>query len=259
MLLASAIAFRLFLWLLPLSLLTAGILSVIAAHTPSSVTSASKEAGITGAASQTITTALREGNRSAWVAIVVGLLLFLWTSRTLIRSLMVATAHLWAAPPPRTRQKHLVITALMWAGCCLVLVAFSLVASHLDKGRVGVKVAAFALVAAGASGMWLLICLRLPDRRRSWTDLIPGGVLFGVGYAVLHAVSRLYLPHRFSHSSRLYGALGISAVILFWMLIIGQLIVVCSLINVVWSDYSAARQARSATRRGEQPAGAGAD
>src|SRR6478672_12124539 len=62
MLLASASAFRLFLWLLPLALMAAGILAA-AAHTQAnsaSLESASNRAVITGAGCQQVVTALHE-------------------------------------------------------------------------------------------------------------------------------------------------------------------------------------------------------
>src|SRR4051794_19494601 len=54
MLLASAVAFRLFLWLLPLTLLVAGILAALASSDSKTPETAAKTAGITGAASQQI-------------------------------------------------------------------------------------------------------------------------------------------------------------------------------------------------------------
>jgi membrane protein len=97
--------------------------------------------------------------------------------------------------------------------------------------------AAFGIQITLSAVVWLVISLRLPDRRRSWTDLLPGCLLFGIGLSLMQLVGRVYLPARFEHSSELYGSLGVAAVILVWLLLLGHLTVVSALVNRVWFDY----------------------
>jgi membrane protein len=63
---------------------------------------------------------------------------------------------------------------------------------------------------------------------------VPGVLLFGVGLATLHVVSRVYLPARIEHSSALYGSLGVAGAMLVWLLATGQLMVGCAILNRVW-------------------------
>jgi uncharacterized BrkB/YihY/UPF0761 family membrane protein len=247
MLLASASAFRLFLWLLPLALLSAGILAGVANSKTNSASleSASKRAGITGAASQQVVSALHDGHRSWWIAILLGAVLFLWATRTLMRNLVVVNAHAWGATAPRMKQKHVLITTLVFAGAWIALLGFAALVTQLDHIIPGGFLATFLLDAIATAAMWFIICLRLPDRRRDWLDLLPGCLLFGVGLSVLRIVSRVYLPARFEKSSQLYGSLGVAAVMLAWLLIIGNLLVGSALVNVVWSDYRADRGSRA--------------
>src|SRR5207249_2937883 len=165
----------------------------------------------------------------------IGGLLFLWTTRTLMRSLTVVNAHAWAVPVPKLRQKHVLVTTLVFAGGWALILAVASLIARLDRLIPGGLVVAILLQGAAVAAIWLLICLRLPDRRTSWTDLLPGSVLFGVGLAVLHAVSRVYIPRKLKHSSELYGSLGVAGVILAWLLLIGQVIVVAALVNSVWT------------------------
>ncbi|SOD72481.1 uncharacterized BrkB/YihY/UPF0761 family membrane protein [Jatrophihabitans sp. GAS493] len=250
MLLASAVAFRLFLWLLPLSLLAAGILAGIASNRHANVESAARKAGLTGAASQQVTTALEGGGRSWWVAVVVGLVLLLWTTRTLVRNLVVVNAHLWGAPLRKRKQKEQLTTvAYFLLGWTVVLVAVTGVAKarqYIPGGFVIVGICQ-AVVLGGA---WLLVTSRLPDRRTGWQALLPGAVLFGVVFAALHAVSRVYLPNKLHSASELYGSLGIAATMLAWLLIIGQVIIFSSLANVVWADFLAERHGLPVLARG---------
>jgi uncharacterized BrkB/YihY/UPF0761 family membrane protein len=244
MLLASASAFRLFLWLLPLALMSAGILAVVAKSetNAASLESASKRAGITGAASQQVVSALHDGHRSWWIALLVGAVFFLWATRTLLRNLMVVNAHAWGAAVPKMRQKHVLISTVVFAGAWIAVLGVAALVTQLDNIIPGGRLVTFLLEAAATAGVWLIICARLPDRRRDWVDLLPGCIAFGVGLSLLRVVSRVYLPARFEKSSQLYGSLGVAAVMLAWLLIIGQLIVVSALINVVWSDYRADRR-----------------
>lgn len=241
-LLASASAFRLFLWLMPLSLLAAGILSAISYGHSEDIESASKSAGVTGAASQQVVTTLNEGHRSWWVAVVLGGVLFLWGTRTLIRNLTMVNAHVWDTPMPKTRQKDVLVTTAVVAAGFLVLIPLGLFITSLDGLFAGGVLLAIAVQSAANVAVWFFVCTRLPDRRRSWSDLIPGCLIFGVGLALMNAFSRLYLPARFEHSAQLYGALGIAGVILAWMLLVGQLLVSSALVNSIWSDYLADRR-----------------
>jgi uncharacterized BrkB/YihY/UPF0761 family membrane protein len=245
MLLASAIAFRTFLWLMPLALLAAGLLTGIGRSYPSVAERAQRTTGVTAVARQQIVAALQDGGQSWWVAVVVGLAGFLWTTRTLMRNLIQATAHIWDAPTRRQPQRHVIISSLIFAGAWLMLFfAFGLV-STLDILAVGI-IATFITQVTLSTLVWLVISLRLPDRRESWTDLLPGCFLFGLGLSLMQLVGRFYLPARFEHSSQLYGSLGVAAVILVWLLLLGHLTTISALVNRVWFDYRADRAQQAA-------------
>ena len=212
-----------------------GILAGLSKEHSDDVGDVVKSAGIAGAASQEVVKTLSEGQRSWLVATLVGLVLFLWTTRTLTRNLILVNAHIWSAPS-KMRQKAILIISLIFAGSWIGMFAAAAVVIRLDIVPGGLLIAiAFQTVAAGA--LWLFLSLRLPDHRRHWTDLIPGSALFGFGLAVMHTVSRFYLPARLEHSSALYGSLGLAAVMLAWLLIVGQLVVGSAVVNSVCTEY----------------------
>lgn len=247
MLLASAAAFRLFLWLLPLALLVAAILAGASHGRETSLESASRTTGVTGAASQQVVQALRDAHRSWVIAAITGGLLFLWASRTLMRNLIVVNAHAWAAPVPRRQQRNVLLTTLIFAGSWIVAFAFVAALHQLSRFGPASIVAAVVLQSVAIAALWLMISLRLPDRRRSWIDVVPGSVLMGVGLSVMNTVGRIYLPARVAHSSALYGSLGIASAMLVWLLLIGQLMVAAALLNAVLSDYWADRRPADTT------------
>jgi uncharacterized BrkB/YihY/UPF0761 family membrane protein len=126
----------------------------------------------------------------------------------------------------------------------MLFFAFGLV-STLDVVPAGIA-ATFVLQVTLSSLVWFVISVRLPDRRQSWTDLVPGCLLFGLGLSLMQLVGRFYLPARFEHSSQLYGSLGVAAVILVWLLLLGHLTVISALVNRVWFDYRVDREAQAA-------------
>jgi uncharacterized BrkB/YihY/UPF0761 family membrane protein len=251
-LLASACAFRLFLWLLPLALLSSGVLAAVAHNDGGSVESASKAAGLTGAASQQVVTALNNGNRSWVIAVLTGGALFLWATRTLIRNLSVVNAHAWNAPVPKPRQKDVLLTTVTFAGTWIAMFAFVAALHRLAHAIPGGFLLTLTLQAAAVGTLWFALTRRLPDRRNDWIDLLPGAILVGIGLSIMNTIGRVYLPARFAHSSALYGSLGIASVMLAWLLLIGQLIVSAALANSIWSDYRT-------DRRGEQASSAKGD
>ncbi|TQM64886.1 YihY/virulence factor BrkB family protein [Humibacillus xanthopallidus] len=245
MLLASAIAFRTFLWLMPLALLAAGLLTGVGLSFPLVAARAEKTTGVTAVARQQIVAALQDGGQSWWVAVIVGLVGFLWTTRTLMRNLIQATAHIWDAPTRRQPQRQVIVSSVIFASAWLMLFFAVGLASTIDILPAGI-VATFLTQITLSTLVWLVISLRLPDRRESWTDLLPGCLLFGLGLTLMQLVGRFYLPARFEHSSQLYGSLGVAAVILVWLLILGHLTTVSALVNRVWFDYRADRAQQEA-------------
>ncbi len=252
-LLASAVAFRLFLWLAPLALLLAGILSGYATGSDRDVDTAVRAAGITGVARTEVVSALHDGHRSWWVAVLFGAVLLLWATRTLVKILTLVNGHAWDAPLRKhTRREQIRLVLIVvggWAAVMIVAAAISRLDGALPGGLLLPLVIQILVVAAA----WLMVSMQLPDRRTSWTELIPGCVLFGLAITVLHTVSRLYLPYRFERSSRLYGSLGLATVMLAWLLIIGQVIVSAALINAVWAQHRALRAAETTVEQSRTP------
>ena len=150
----------------------------------------------------------------------------------------------------------MIVSSLVFAGAWLMLFfAFGLV-STLDVVPAGIA-ATFVLQVTLSSLVWFVISVRLPDRRQSWTDLVPGCLLFGLGLSLMQLVGRFYLPARFEHSSQLYGSLGVAAVILVWLLLLGHLTVISALVNRVWFDYRVDREAQAAAATASGHAGEG--
>lgn len=235
-LLASATAFRMFLWLLPFALLLAGVLAATG-HDGQTAQSATGAAGITGTASHEIVSAISSGHKSWVQAVLVGSALFLWASWTLIRVLTAMNAHVWQVPIPQRSLRAAIKTTVMFAGAWLVIVAGVMAISRIHRRFPGQLVLAVIVEVAAVAVAWLMVCMQLPDGRTTWIDLVPGCLLVGAGLAALNTVGQLYIPLRVEHASKLYGSLGVAGAILAWLLLVGQVLVCAAVTNSVWADY----------------------
>ena len=241
MLLASAIAFRLFFWSLPAILVIVAVLSGIGQADERIPKDAVEATGLSGAARAEVLSALTSGGRSWWIAAIIGFVAVLWTTMLLRRTLVLVNAHLWQATSSKLQPRQLIVSVFFFVAL-VALIAFSTkVVGSVDGLFPGSILVSLLLQTIITGGCWLAVMRHLPDRRTTWVDLVPGALLFGFGISLMHLVSRVYLPARLQHSAALYGSLGIAAVILVWLLLFGQLVVWSAIINAVWFDYRAAR------------------
>jgi len=89
-------------------------------------------------------------------------------------------------------------------------------------------------------GLWLLVSWRLPHEACPWWALLPGAVLFGIGTAVLHAVTVTFIAHLMTSKTETYGVVGGSLALLLWAYLFGRIITATAVVNAAyWSRYVA--------------------
>jgi uncharacterized BrkB/YihY/UPF0761 family membrane protein len=225
---AGAIAFRLFVFLLPLVLVVVIVLG-IAADASSDPDEVAKTAGITGLAAQSVSESARSSSGGRWIALFLGLVALYSTSRALARALRIAHALAWGgtyAPMKRTWRASLIVI-----GASLVVVG---VTSGVSRIRAATGPGGFLVAILGLfvyAGLWFAISLLLPHGDADWKALIPGALLVGVGVEILHLVTVFYISGRVSSASKLYGPLGAAVAILFWAYLVGRLTVSSAILN----------------------------
>jgi multisubunit Na+/H+ antiporter MnhG subunit len=100
---AGALAYRLFIWLLPFALVAVGGLGVAAQTATESPESAAKSLGLAGLVSSSVASAAN--SPAHWYALLIGFPILLWATRSLLRALIVVHRLVWAdlraaAPKP---------------------------------------------------------------------------------------------------------------------------------------------------------------
>lgn len=187
----SAIAFRLFLFFVPLLLLLVGVVGFLSALIdPGDIS----EAGISGRLATQIESALTQADSSRWVALAVGLIGLATTGRTLSKVLIQANCLAWRLPIQKKAPVR-VIVAMVGLMFTVGVVTMVINRIRVDLG-VGVASVSFLAACAVYIGAWGVLMVLLP---RSTTDpgaVVPGAVLVGVTLTALQLVSQLYLPGR---------------------------------------------------------------
>jgi uncharacterized BrkB/YihY/UPF0761 family membrane protein len=224
----SAIAFRLFMFFVPLVLFVVGVAGFFA----NIVTSKEiDDAGITGTLAAQINTALTQPSSTRWIAVGAGFIGMITTGRTLSKALAGASCLAWRIPV-RSKASVRVI-----GGVIGLLVGLGLVAGILNRiresfGVAGASVSFVAVLAVYTVGALVLATL-LPRGTTDPGALLPGAAVVGVTLAGLHAVSQFYLPDRFDRASELYGAIGATLVTLGWFFIAGRALVLAMVLDAV--------------------------
>jgi uncharacterized BrkB/YihY/UPF0761 family membrane protein len=229
---SSALAFRLFLFFLPLLLLTIG-----AAGFASEVVearSANHAAGISGGLAKQVSTAFHQSGLTRWVAVLLGLWGVLVAGRSLSRVLYAASAAAWGLPvgnPARFRAVGAVAGLVGTMG--LIAILIDRIKESLGLGLASVSFVPALVIYAIA---WLGVSIFLPRATEDPGALLPGCVLVGLTLTVMHAVSELYLPDHIDRASQLYGAFGTTVVTLGWFFILGRAIIISLELNAAVYD-----------------------
>jgi uncharacterized BrkB/YihY/UPF0761 family membrane protein len=236
-LLAGALAYRFFVFLLPTTLLLVSGLGLYAGAAHKSTAEAAKETGLHGVIASEV--ASSASGRARWVVFVVMVPAVLYAVTTLYRAIAKMHAIVWQGSGRGVTTAPTEIA--IFAGALLVqFVVVALVSWIRRSDEVGGLVALLGYLAV-VDGAWLLVSMRLPHRQVGWRALLPGALLFGVGLLFIH-VFNVYITTRLVEGrANTYGALGVAAALLFSLVLVGRLIVLSAVLNVSLEERRARR------------------
>ena len=228
--LAGAVAFRLFAYLLPLVLVVVTVLGIAFGVDHDSPAEIGDRLGLSRYVIESVTTASRESHRSRWVLVPLTLWAIYWGGRGAARVLSAAHALAWDRPVERLPRSG--VAALAAFASAVVVVASLGALQVLRQLSGGLGLAFVVLEVALLVGLALAVDVVLPHHPDAGArDLLPGAVLVGVGLWVLHVVSAYFLASRIASASELYGSLGVAAALLAWLFVLGRLLVAAAVLN----------------------------
>lgn len=224
--LAGGVAYRMFFWLLSVSVLSTGALGVVDG---ARLDQALGEMGFGPTASATIEELLRGSDEARWWLILVGGWLVLWTGYLGAKALVLVHAAVWGvAAPPAGRQW---VMSLAFSGTAVAFMVGMSVADLVQARGGGAGVLAFVVSTTIPFALWLAVSRRLPHRGAGWMDLVPGALLVGVGFQAFQQIAIWFLAPRLANATQLYGLLGIVATALFSLYVLGRLMVGAATLN----------------------------
>jgi uncharacterized BrkB/YihY/UPF0761 family membrane protein len=228
-LLAGGLAYRLFLWLLPIGLVGAQVLGFWLESSEESVEDAAKEFGIGAAAVASAERAVEASQTNRILLLLGGLLLLAWFSLGFVRALQLAYALAWGVSRPRLRKPLYAVLIFNGLFLAVVVAGAGLAWLREELGLLGVL--GVLLTIAFQAGVTLLVMWLLPRRAERWQELVPGAVLVAVGAQLISVAVVFYFAPKIGRSSELYGALGTAAVLLVWLFVIARLITAGAFLN----------------------------
>jgi len=226
-LLAGALAYRLFVLLLPSALLCVSGLGLYAGAVDKSTSEAARDAGLHGLIASQVASASSSDAR--WLVFLLMVPAVLYATATLYRALAIVHGIVWFGSGRGAGPRPAGIGMLL--GALLLLVAAAQIVGWIRRhDQLGGLAALLAyLVLAGAA--WLLVSLHLPHLDVGWRALLPGALLIGVGFLFVN-VFNLYVTTRLVEGrADTYGALGIATALLLSLVIVGRLMVLSAELN----------------------------
>jgi membrane protein len=205
---------------------------------------AAQALGLAGLISSSIATAASSSSR--WYALVVGIPLLLFATRSLLRVLIGTHRLVWADLRKRAPKP----TAAATVRLLVLILAFFAVTAGGTAARAassGPGVLVTLLLVAPYAGFWLLVTLGLPHGEAGWKALIPGALLFGVGIEVVQLVTAYVLAPYSIEKAGTYGALGTAAALLLGLFFAARLMVSAAVLNAALFERQGARRGGRST------------
>lgn len=225
--LGSALALRLFLFVVPANVALIALVHIIRAG---SLLDQTLESSFT-----TGELAANFGDISWWAAVwtfLSSFVLTLWAGRSLARVLATGSISAWQMPPREAKLRVKAILALSVLLFGLIL-AGDIFQRLRDAGGIALSMVSWVAVCAVITAGWFVVALSLPRSTRDPGSVLPGVALVGVGFTVLQWFMQFYLPRKIEGSSDRLGDLASTVAALSYFFFIGRLMSASFVVSAV--------------------------
>ncbi len=221
--LAGALAFRLFLFMVPFVYVVFTILGVSSRTAGQDPGQLARDIGITGVIASAV---VRVQDQSAWTQAVLVLgaaVALLISAGSLMKALYVVHWLVWRV---RRVTPAGLVPRLALIGITLLAAALGVAVNHL-RNSLGITGAILAIlvITTFSFGLWWWVSWQLPHARVPVLALAPGALLAAIGADVLHALTTYWIGYLVARKTNTYGAVGIALAVLLWVYILGRIIV----------------------------------
>ena len=230
--LGSALAFRLFLFIIPADIALTSLFNLL--RIGSLFSSVLSESSATADSSKYVLSTSWWQSLGLFISFTVATM---WAGRSLGRVLATCSAAAWGLPPRRAKVGLKGVAALTGL-FAILLVSSLLLAAIRDASGFTVSLGTWALVAGSMMIGWFVISVLLPRGATDPGALIPGAFIVGVGFAGLQWFMHFYLPNKIARLSDTYGSVANSAATLGYFFFVGRMMVSSLVLDaVVYNRY----------------------
>jgi membrane protein len=232
--LAGHLAFRVFLFLVPLLLVAVAALGFASAEGVD-VQDQGENLRVGQALAGSIADAGESAEEGRFRTGVIGVIALLTAASGLVAALRLVVATVWGVPVRQATHSKLKTMAWLLPGIALICAG---IATRQWLTRRGILLERFGVLLAILLNSVTLLGLFwiLPRRTTTWTDLVPGAVAAAAGFLGLNIASAVYFTEKLHKSSEVYGALGVAVTTLLYLFFVGQIVVVATIVNTIWFD-----------------------
>ena len=181
----------------------------------------------------------RQSQQARWWLLLVGGWLVLWTGHLGAKALVLVHAAVWSVPPPPAVNP--LWASLAFTGSVLATLASMAGVRWLRTQSTSVGVIATLALIVVPFALWFLISRWLPHKGSGWRELLPGACLVAVGFQALYLFTTWFLAPKLDSATQLYGLVGVVSTFLFWLYIIGRLMIGAATLNASLDEHRAAR------------------
>ena len=216
--LGSAVALRIFLFLVPSAVVVVSLVRMI--DLTSVFDGDQLEKGFT---TQDISQALEDTSQvdALWL-FVSGLFLAAWAGRSLAKTLAACSAAAWRLPA--SQAKVTTVSALALSGIVfLEIIASTIAAAIRDIGGAPAWALSWGTLVAIVGVAWFLVLLTLPRGVNDPGALLPGALLLGIVQGTIQGVLHAYSEGRVERTVDTYGDLAVTLAVLGNLFILGRL------------------------------------
>jgi uncharacterized BrkB/YihY/UPF0761 family membrane protein len=227
-LLACAIAYRLFLWMLPMSLVLVSLAAIVGGRDGRAAADVAGEMGLSAYVTGEVAT---QAHPSRWFGLAVGLVATVPASVGAGKTLRAVHQIVWDVPVDAREKRNSLAVGAGFLGFGLALIATAGLAAFVRARSTDAGIAATVAASFLFGALWFVVSAHLPHRDAPTSALLPGAVLVVAAILVLHLVTTYYLLNKLESASELYGALGGAASVLLWLYFLGHIVVGSAIVN----------------------------
>lgn len=222
--LAAAVAFRLFLFMVPFVFVIVVVFGLGTDIAGESTQRAARSAGAVGLLAKSFASVSGGSPWDRLVSFVVGSFALWLTTRSVLKVLRVVSGLTWQVPVPKLPNPTR--AAGTFLGVILGAVVLTQLIGVLREASFVLGILATTLFVLVPAGLWLLFSRRaFPHAAEAgWRAMVPGSLLVGVGIELLHLFTIIWIAHQVDSKSETYGAIGIALALLFWAYLLGRIL-----------------------------------